>query len=479
MSERSLNKDLGKHLAKYGFSSADLPSNLEQWQQFIERLNHYYMDTEQERYILERSSEIASRETMDLNKKLESAQRLAHIGRWHYSIPNNKMTVSKEFYEIFGLDPSFRFRTLEQVKNNIHRHDNARFTETFEKSIHHGTDNECEIRLIMPNKEFLWFHIICHPITNQQGVIEELEGIAMEITKRKEAEEKILQLNQQIVSTARFAGMAEVATSMLHNLGNILNSANVSLNILKEVASQPYVDKVLKAIDLMGENITAINAYLTEDEKGKLIPKYLVASSAIIKSEQVKIKSEILNLNVHLNHIKEIVSVQQNVATSASMIEKIFIPEVIDLALQMCSRTGQNSNVQINKNYYNFSQFIETDKAKMLQILVNLIHNAEDATDENKSLSIKEITISAHQDEVNIIKILIKDNGIGILKEDITKIFSFGYTSKKEGHGFGLHSSALFAKEMGGDLQVTSEGLGFGATFTLSIPISQLEVKRL
>lgn len=477
MSDNTLNKDLDKHLVKYGLSSTILPSDLEQWQQFIIRLNHHYMDTEQERYILERSSEIASRESMDLTKKLESAQRLAHIGRWHFNRPNNKMTVSKEFYDIFGLDPSIRFRTFEQVQQNIHRHDNARFMEMINNSFNKGLDEECEVRMIMPNKKFLWFLIICHPIANKDGVIEDIEGIAMEITKRKESEEKILQLNQQIVSAARFAGMAEIATSILHNLGNILNSANVSLNILKETVSQPYIDKVLKAIDLMAGHMTALDAFLTTDEKGKLIPKYLVASSSVVKSEQVKIKAEISNLNVHLNHIKDIVAVQQNVANSASVVEKIFIPEVLDLALQMCAGTAQNNNIKIIKDYYDFYRFIETDKAKLLQILVNLIHNAEEATEENKKLAVKEITISAHESENKQIEIIVKDNGIGISKENQTKIFAFGYTSKKEGHGFGLHSSALFAKEMGGDLQVTSEGLGFGATFILRIPVSQQEVR--
>ncbi len=474
MNDRSkLNKSFDKLLEKQGLSLDVMPLNLEKWQKFIVRINNHYNDSDQERYILERSSDIASRESMDLNTKLEYAQRLANIGRWHYDRQNNRMTVPKEFYTLFGLEPNTHELTYEQVQKNIHYHDKQFFVDLIENALSSGEDGETEVRLIMRDKTFLWFHIICHPIANKEGKYNEVTGIVMEITKRKESEEKIANLNTQIVSSARFAGMAEVATSMLHNLGNILNSANVSLNLLKENTNQPYLNRTLKAIDLIKEHMTTLDTYLFQDDKGKLIPQYLVASSAALKNEQDLFKFEITNLGVHLNHIKDIVATQQSIARTTLMIQKIFLPEVIDLALQMSATDDVSENIQIHKEYVNFSKFVETDKAKLLQILINLIHNAKEAIQENKNTIVKEITISALAFSTNIVNIIIQDNGIGIAPENRIKIFSFGYTNKEKGHGFGLHSCALFAKEMGGELQVESEGLGKGATFTLSIPISQ------
>lgn len=467
------NKVLERQLKTEGLSLDSPPANLEQWQKITNRINNYYNDIAQEFYILERSSEISAKETMELNKNLEDAQRLACIGHWHYQKTNNRLILSKEFYTLFGFDSRNRSHVYEELMKYIHYHDAERFEKMLVRSLESGLDGEMEIRIIMPNKSFAWFFVICHPVKNSKGKCDELTGIAMEITKRKEAEKKIETLNQQLFLSARFAGMAEVATSMLHNLGNILNSANVSLNLLKETIEQPHLTKVLMAFDLIKNNLLNIDKYLTTDEKGKLILPYLIASSSVLKQEDEICKNEIVNLSTHLNHIKEIVAIQQNISGFSKLIEKIFLPEVIDLALKM-SISEKDETIDIIKKYGSLN-FIETDKSKLLQILVNLIRNAKDAILENKNSDKKEINISVLEENNDRVKVVVRDNGIGILEKNYNKIFSFGFTSKKNGHGFGLHSSALFAKELAGDLQVTSEGIGKGATFTLSLPITLSE----
>lgn len=475
----SLNKTLINQLKKYDFTLNELPKNLDQWQQFIERINNAYADSQQEQYILERSSEIASRETEELYKKLEKAQHLARIAHWQYNKENEKFIFSKEFVSLFGFDNSILSCNLDALSTLLHEQDRMLFLETIEKALQINQDAECEIRITKPDKSLLWLYIICRPLeaTNKENSEKtkdiNLAGIAMDITKRKEAEEKIEVLNKQLLSSARSAGMAEVATAILHNIGNILNSANVSLGILKENVSEPHFDKLLTAISYMEEHISSIDTYLTQDEKGKLIPKYLVAVGKVIKNGHETARKEIDNLITHINHIKEIVAMQQSFSSSSIMTEKIFLPEAIELSLQMSLRKFRAHNIRINKEYNNID-FIVTDKAKLLQILVNLIQNALDAVVENKKHLEKEITITTQAvKEKNLINIIIKDNGIGIPVENITKIFGFGYTSKHNGHGYGLHTSALFAKEMGGALQANSEGNNLGAEFILSLPINK------
>jgi signal transduction histidine kinase len=68
------------------------------------------------------------------------------------------------------------------------------------------------------------------------------------------------------------------------------------------------------------------------------------------------------------------------------------------------------------------------------------------------------------------VRIVVADNGVGIPKENLTRIFNHGFTTRKEGNGFGLHSGVLAAKEMGGRLVAAGEGTGHGATFTLKLP---------
>src|SRR5206468_3937091 len=113
---------------------------------------------------------------------------------------------------------------------------------------------------------------------------------------------------------------------------------------------------------------------------------------------------------------------------------------------------------------------VTVDKQKVLQILVNLIRNAKHACDETGRPD-KRLTLGIANGNGRI-KISVRDNGVGIPPENLTRIFNHGFTTRKDGHGFGLHSSALAAKEMGGSLSVHSEGQGRGATFILELPVS-------
>jgi signal transduction histidine kinase len=114
---------------------------------------------------------------------------------------------------------------------------------------------------------------------------------------------------------------------------------------------------------------------------------------------------------------------------------------------------------------------INVEKHKILQILVNLVRNAKYACDDSGRPD-KRVTVRVTNGD-GWIKISVADNGVGIPPENLTRIFSQGFTTRKGGHGFGLHSSALAVKEMGGQLLVHSDGPGRGATFTLDLPVQK------
>ncbi len=119
---------------------------------------------------------------------------------------------------------------------------------------------------------------------------------------------------------------------------------------------------------------------------------------------------------------------------------------------------------------------ITVEKHKVLQILVNLMRNAKFACSES-GLPDRQMTLRVSRD-ADIVKISVSDNGVGIAPENLTRIFSHGFTTRKDGHGFGLHSGALAATEMGGRLSVQSDGLGLGAAFTLELPCRTQESAR-
>ncbi|CEK12050.1 ATP-binding protein [Legionella hackeliae] len=286
-------------------------------------------------------------------------------------------------------------------------------------------------------------------------------------------------LNSQLVSIARRAGMADLATSILHNIGNVLNSANVSLDMIKEHSNPSYLQD-LRTVSLMfKEHKGTLTSYLTEDAKGKLLPDYLLALIRKINQEHETIGKEMLCLRNQIAHIKDVVAMQKSLCGVSGVFEQLSVNEIIINAIEMCKSALDKQAVQIHYDSKE-SIFVVTDKAKLLQILINLIQNAIDALSASDEAINKIIRLTvAEYPEANNLTIKIQDNGTGIKEEDRDKIFSFGFTTKSYGHGFGLHTSALAAKELGGNLQMDSKGFGYGAEFILTLPSTQVERRYL
>ncbi|OCH97686.1 hypothetical protein A8135_02275 [Legionella jamestowniensis] len=284
-------------------------------------------------------------------------------------------------------------------------------------------------------------------------------------------------LNSQLLTTARRAGMADIATSILHNIGNVLNSANVSLDMIKENSNQPYLQDLTLVSLLLKDNINNLASYLTTDNKGKLLPDYLIALINKISQGHEAIGKEMNCLRNQIAHIKEVVAMQKSLSGISGVLEKFSAREIIDSAVSICENSFKKQDIKI-KIESPEDIFIITDKAKLLQILINLIQNAIDAVSgfDNIPRINKFICFTVREQlEQSNITISVQDNGIGIKEEHQDKIFTFGFTTKPDGHGFGLHTSALAAKELGGSLQVRSKGVGHGAEFILTLPLKEVE----
>lgn len=473
MKHNNLHPHLARLLARTNMQAEDIVSDKRaQWQEFLERISRSYYDHEQDQYLLERSMEISSREMMELNEKLEYAQRIAHLGYWSYNEKDDNLVWSKEMYELAGMEPSQGTPTIPELMEHIHPDYRERLADAFKQAFAGKTiELELQYRNTKENK-YYWHYVKCHPDIDTKNsesanAVKSVSGIVMDITQRKIYEKEAEKIQNKLLSVSRQAGMAEVATTILHNIGNIMNSANVSLNIIKDSFSQPYFEKLCKIAEMIQLHMSDLGVFLTQNPKGKLIPNYLFELVSILKKESVKNLAEINNMDEHLSHIKDIVSMQKIIGGTSSFPEKIFIPELIDTALKM-SVNPTKYKVKISKEY-NKLPFITTDKSKLLQILVNLLQNAQDAVLKNSHEETKTVRIVATNGQ-DTIQIKVIDNGIGITKENIDRVFSFGFTTKEYGHGFGLHSSALSAKDLGGSLKAQSEGPNCGAAFILTLP---------
>ena len=320
---------------------------------------------------------------------------------------------------------------------------------------------------VKPNGEVTWTLMSKMPLIDEKNQVVGTFGINKDITLQKQVEAELEETNQELVVASRQAGMAEIATNILHNVGNVLNSINVSISQADEITRRMKLKNLAKVATMLAENAEVEN-YLCEDEKGKRIPEYLGLIAEEISKEQGCVLEELESTKRHLEHIKVVVSMQQEYATANLVIENVDLAEVVEDAIRMSSSSLERHKIKLIREFKP-GLIVPLDKHRVMQILVNLVRNAKQAmkTVENND---KKLVVSVDQNEPGMVTISVKDNGIGISPENLTNLFNHGFTTKKNGHGFGLHSGANFARELGGSLIATSEGIGKGATFALSIP---------
>ena len=280
--------------------------------------------------------------------------------------------------------------------------------------------------------------------------------------------ERLATTRQSLMEQSYHSGMAEVAVGVLHNVGNVLNSVNVSCAMLMTQLRESNVGDVAKVADLMAEPEGGLCHFLTKDSRGQMIPIFLTSLAGTLEEERQIMIRETESLHDRIEHIKEIVAMQQSYGKTSTLRETILPEKLMEDALTLSADALTCNEVSVQRQYQAVPPVL-VDKHKTLQILVNLINNAQNACTDSGNKE-KMVTLRIFNATPDSVKIQVVDNGIGIAPENLTRIFQYGFTTRKSGHGFGLHSSALTTKELGGSLTVHSEGLGCGATFTLELP---------
>lgn len=354
--------------------------------------------------------------------------------------------------------------------SRIHPEDRDRVLNCRRQAVADHTPCRQEYRMLGASEREVWVRESATIVVEaQQPVL--VRGVFLDITEQKLAQQELEKMHQELVATSRRAGMAEIATGVLHNVGNVLNSVNVSATLVNEQLRQSRVVGLAKAAARLREHTLDLKRFLFDDPKGKLMPEYLIQAVEQLIKERELLTQELGNLMRNVTHIKDIVAMQQSYAGVAGVVEAVPLADLVEDALQINATGFARHKVELVREFESLPP-VPTDKHKMLQILANLASNAKHALEAtprpDRRLVLK---LARHGSRARISFI---DNGVGIAPENVTRIFSHGFTTKTNGHGFGLHSSALAAKEMGGSLVAESAGLGHGATFTLELPISSL-----
>ncbi len=303
---------------------------------------------------------------------------------------------------------------------------------------------------------------------DEQGQFQGLVCVAQDITARKQMEEEKLELHEQLLDTSRQLGMAEVASDVLHNVGNALNSINVSIGVITDLLKNSMVGDVERISQLFHKHREDLGNYFSSNPKGKQIPAYLEKLAGQLVEEQRVALAELARLRENAHNAQQCVAVQQDLAKPSGITEEISVIELVEEALTLNQDLLENSQIDVSREFEEIPQLI-VDKHQVLEVMVDVIRNACQAM---ASVSIKKLILRAKliPGPPDSVSLEVQDSGVGIASDDLVKIFGQGYNTKNGGRSMSLHSGALMAKNLGGGLRAHSEGIGHGATFSLELP---------
>ncbi len=395
----------------------------------------------------------------------------APIGIAHADRNGRYLRCNPAFCAMLGFDPS---ELASKSIGNVTYSEDLACTSKELKRLWNGEIDfiDHEKRYVRKDGTSLWVRTTTSLVREDNGAPEYSMEFLRDISIRKDTAQELERVNKQLVAASRQAGMAEVATNVLHNVGNILNSVNISASLVSERVKQSKALGVSRIAALLQQQGPRVAEFIANDERGKRIPDYLATLGEQLMNDRQMALQELASLRDNLEHIKDTVSMQQSYAKLCGVTETVEVADLVEDSLRLNAGAFARHGVTLRREFGEVPP-ITVDKHKVLQILVNLVRNAKYACDESGRTD-KLLTLRIER-AANGVRISVIDNGVGIPAENMGRLFTHGFTTRQSGHGFGLHSGALAAQDLGGSLHAMSDGPGRGAAFILELPCATRE----
>lgn len=279
---------------------------------------------------------------------------------------------------------------------------------------------------------------------------------------------RLAESRQKQLQSAHRAGMAEIASHVLHNVGNALNSANASVETLEVQAQASKVSGLTRATHLLLEQKPNFAQFFENDPRGPQWVGYLSDLTAALETEHADSLVEIKRLRTIVQYMRDVMSAQQTYAQRTDFRQTVDLPTLIEEAIDLNHDEVQALGVAISVQCPSLPT-LSLNKSKLIQVLVNLIRNAVRAMDELSDCERRMIIRVRIADETDV-EISVQDTGKGFDAASREKLFNHGYTTRADGQGYGLHYCASALQEMGGNISAHSDGVGLGATFRIRLP---------
>ena len=300
------------------------------------------------------------------------------------------------------------------------------------------------------------------------GRTDELGRLAAELDRMLG---KLAEARAALIDAARAAGKSEIATGILHNVGNVLSGIGVATEQLQEALGELPEEDLEVVVRTLEEQGADLAAFFAEDPRAGHLPPFLRALADAQRDARGRMGRELVDLRRGLEHVAQLVRDQQRFAQHGGLVEAHDARALAREALTLVERSRQSGpSPAIECPTGDALPAVKADRHRVLEILVNLVQNAQQAVEDLGPDGRVRLLLEPTPEGIAL---EVQDNGRGIAAEDLTRIFAPGFTTREEGHGFGLHTAANAAREMGASLTVASDGPGTGARFRLTLPIAQ------
>ena len=419
-----------------------------------------------EQRVIERTSELQDAQQLLAQnlERLDLALECAEEALWDWNVAENRTYYSERWSRMLGFSPEEIGDSTAVFERLVHPDDLLMVTDKLRAHLEGRSESyQAEFRLGTKDGGWRWIRARGKVVGRaDDGSPTRVTGTHLDITANRQAEAALIELSRE-------AGMAEVATGVLHNVGNVLNSVNVSSSVVAGKIRESRVDNLVALIRMLEEHSADLPDFLAKDPKGQRVLPYLSKLGYHFQTERDSLMGELELLTSHIGHIKQIVATQQSYAKVSGLVENIGLAELVEDALRILEPGFVRHKIRVERDFESLPP-LAVEKHKILQILLNLLRNAKQAVKERdgeeRLIRVRIRRLGEHR-----ISLAVQDTGVGLPSENLTRVFAHGFTTKPDGHGFGLHSCALAAKQMGGALRAESEGPDHGATFILELPL--------
>ncbi|MEC4817127.1 MAG: PAS domain-containing protein [Scytonema sp. PMC 1069.18] len=388
-----------------------------------------------------------------LSERLSLAIRSGGIGIWEYDFVQEKQIWDDRMYELYGIVPGNFAGTLDAWLNCLHPDDRDNVQETIQQVLQKNKEYDTDFRIVQPNQEVRFLKAYGILNRDHQGNPIRIIGVNFDITDRKQAEQELRQMNEQLAHTnVELARATRLKDEFLANMSHELRTP---LNAILGM-SEGFLEGVFGSI-----NEHQVKAIATIERSGKHLLELINDILDLSKIESGKLELELSDVPVK---------------------------NLCDGALAFVKQMALTKNIRLSTSISETLGYIHVDDRRLRQVLINLLSNAIKFTPEGGSVTLEIWVEQAGVQEprgakendlcsssVPFLCFSITDTGIGIASKDISKLFQpfiqldSSLNRQYNGTGLGLALVHRIVALHGGTVSVSSE-IEQGSCFTVRIP---------